>query len=153
MKHAGLLWIEPLKALLVRHIDPEVIHGWQDLKLPVRFYYMKEIFKNTSPPPFFKWLPAEVLKFCTTARLQALKWASWIPGPIPDWSLLFMGHDWWTTSKFVSKIRGLEMFFRSTRKYNLVNSYRETYHVWKIVSVVDFSFDVNRDEQSNYFYT
>lgn len=117
------------------------------------FITWKKFLRILPPHTFFKWLPAEVLKFCTTGRLQALKWASWILGPIPDWSLLFMGHDWWTTSKFVSKIRGLEMFFRSTRKYNLVNSYRETYHVWKIVSVVDFSFDVNRDEQSNCFYT
>lgn len=42
------------------------------------------------------------------------------------------------------------MFFRSTRKYHLVNSVRNIYHVPKISSVVDLSFDVNTDEQCSY---
>lgn len=45
------------------------------------------------------------------------------------------------------------MFFRSTRKYNLVNSHGEIYHVPKIISVLDFLFDVNNDEQTYYFDT
>lgn len=62
MRCTGLLSIEPLKALLARLIDPEVTHGWQDLKLQSVFITERN-FKNIPfpLPPFLKLLPAEVI--------------------------------------------------------------------------------------------